>query len=62
MSQVLPLAHSGHYLWVLYLVPVAIVLASIVNSMVRERRRRGAGESDAGGAGDQEDREEAGQG
>lgn len=41
-----PLAHVGHYLWVLYLVPVAIVLASIVASLLRERRS-GAGEDPA---------------
>jgi hypothetical protein len=36
---VLPLAHAGHWaLWVLYAVPVIIVLGSIVLNMVRERR------------------------
>jgi hypothetical protein len=36
---VLPLAHAGHWaLWVLYAVPVIIVLGSIVLNLVRERR------------------------
>ncbi|MGN6586787.1 MAG: hypothetical protein ACTHKT_04855 [Solirubrobacterales bacterium] len=36
----LPLAHVGHYLWVLYLIPVAIVVAGIVKS-TRTQRREG---------------------
>ena len=42
VSQVmLPIAHAGHWaLWVLYAVPLIIVLASIVNSLLRERRQR----------------------
>jgi hypothetical protein len=35
----LPLAHVSHYLWVLYLPPVLIVLASIVRTTLSERRR-----------------------
>ncbi|HET9676018.1 MAG TPA: hypothetical protein VFP21_00775 [Solirubrobacterales bacterium] len=34
----LPLAHVGHYLWVLYLVPVAIVIAGIVKSTRAQRQ------------------------
>jgi hypothetical protein len=35
---VLPLAHAGHWaLWVLYAVPIVIVLGSIVVQMVRNR-------------------------
>lgn len=35
----LPLAHVGHYaIWVLYAVPVLIVAAAIVRSMVAQRR------------------------
>lgn len=34
----LPLAHVGHYLWILYLLPVAIVVAGIVRNAVRQRR------------------------
>jgi cytochrome c-type biogenesis protein CcmH/NrfF len=34
----LPLAHVGHYLWVLYLLPVAIVVAGIIRSTRAQRR------------------------
>ena len=34
----LPLAHVGHYLWVLYLPPVLIVIGSIARNAYRERR------------------------
>lgn len=34
----LPLAHVGHYLWVFYLVPVVIVIAGILRSVILERR------------------------
>jgi len=37
---VLPLAHVGHYLWVLYLLPVAIVVAGIVKTTRAQRRER----------------------
>jgi hypothetical protein len=35
----LPVAHVGHYLWVLYLPPVLIVIGAIVKNVVSERRR-----------------------
>jgi hypothetical protein len=36
---VLPLAHAGHWaLWILYAVPVLIVSAAIVRSMIAQRR------------------------
>ncbi len=36
----LPLAHAGHWaIYVLYAVPVLIVLGSIVVTVVRDRRR-----------------------
>jgi cytochrome c-type biogenesis protein CcmH/NrfF len=35
----LPLAHLGHYLWIFYLVPIVIVIAGIVASVVLGRRR-----------------------
>jgi hypothetical protein len=35
----LPLAHVGHYLWVFYLVPIAIVIGGILRSVILERRR-----------------------
>jgi hypothetical protein len=34
---VLPVAHIGHYLWVLYLFPVAVVVAGIVKSTRAQR-------------------------
>jgi len=40
----IPLAHVGHWtIWVLYLVPVAIVLFATVRSYLEQRRER-AGE------------------
>lgn len=36
----LPLAHVGHYLWVFYLVPVVIVIAGILRSVIIDRRSR----------------------
>ena len=34
-----PLAHIGHwYMWILYLVPVLIVLAASIRAMVDQRR------------------------
>ena len=41
-----PLAHAGH--WVLYLGPVLIVLAAVIAGAVRERRRQGSPDEDAG--------------
>ncbi|HEX8688728.1 MAG TPA: hypothetical protein VF729_00635 [Solirubrobacterales bacterium] len=40
MEISLPLAHVSHWLWLLYVPPVLIVLASIVRNLVSERRRR----------------------
>jgi cytochrome c-type biogenesis protein CcmH/NrfF len=41
----LPLAHAGHWvLWVLYAVPVLIVLGSIVATVLRDRRQRRLGD------------------
>jgi cytochrome c-type biogenesis protein CcmH/NrfF len=42
----LPLAHVGHYLWVLYLIPVLVVIGGIVRTMILERRRQSGGEED----------------
>jgi hypothetical protein len=36
----LPVAHLGHFLWILYLVPVVIVLASILAQLRRDREQR----------------------
>jgi len=38
--MMLPVAHVGHYLWVLYVIPVLIVAAGIVRTLLLERRRR----------------------
>ena len=35
-----PIAHVGHWLWVLYLPPIVIVLVAIVRSTIAERRKR----------------------
>jgi hypothetical protein len=37
---ILPLAHVGHYLWVLYLLPVLFVIAGIVKTTRSERHRK----------------------
>jgi hypothetical protein len=42
----LPLAHAGHWLWVLYVPPILIVVASILRSTIAERRRARRGEED----------------
>jgi hypothetical protein len=34
----LPLAHVGHYFWVLYLLPVVFVVIAIVKTTLSERR------------------------
>jgi hypothetical protein len=39
MAVFLPFAHTGHWLWILYVPPVLIVAGSIVRTMVAERRR-----------------------
>lgn len=33
-----PIAHVGHYLWVLYLIPVLIVAGSIIRSTIGQQR------------------------
>lgn len=39
LESVLPLAHTGHWLiWVLYAIPVVVVLGSIVVTVIRDRR------------------------
>jgi cytochrome c-type biogenesis protein CcmH/NrfF len=50
----LPLAHVGHYLWILYLLPVAIVLAGIVKSQLIEKRRQDPGASNNRSSRDEE--------
>jgi cytochrome c-type biogenesis protein CcmH/NrfF len=36
----LPLAHVGHYLWILYLLPILLVVLGIVRTTISERRRK----------------------
>ena len=38
MELALPLAHAGHYIWVLYIPPVLVVLFAIVRTTISERR------------------------
>ncbi len=40
MAVLLPLAHTGHWLWVLYLPPLLIVLGSLLRTTLSERRRK----------------------
>jgi len=40
LTTMLPLAHIGHYLWVLYLLPVVFVAIGIVKTTISEQRRR----------------------
>jgi hypothetical protein len=37
---VLPLAHVGHFLWTLYVIPILIVVAAIVRNALAQRRER----------------------
>jgi hypothetical protein len=38
MALDLPLAHTGHWLWLLYLPPILIVAGSIVRTTLVQRR------------------------
>jgi cytochrome c-type biogenesis protein CcmH/NrfF len=40
----LPLAHVGHYLWVLYLLPILFVVIGIVKTTRSEKRRKDSDE------------------
>ena len=42
----LPLAHIGHYLWVLYILPVGFVVIGIVKTTLSEKRRGREEDSD----------------
>ncbi|HEX4670481.1 MAG TPA: hypothetical protein VH275_10980 [Solirubrobacterales bacterium] len=42
----LPLAHLGHYLWILYLLPVLFVVIGIVKTTLSEKRRGEEDDSD----------------
>jgi hypothetical protein len=41
MAVLIPLAHVGHWLWVLYLPPVLIVVGSLLRTTLSERRKKG---------------------
>ena len=34
----LPVAHVGHYLWALYVIPILIVVGAIVRNTIAQRR------------------------
>jgi hypothetical protein len=38
MAFLVPLAHAGHWLWLLYLPPVLIVIGSLLRARFRERK------------------------
>ena len=40
MTVLVPLAHVGHWLWVLYLPPILIVLGSVLHTTLSERRKK----------------------
>ena len=35
----IPSAHLGHWLWVFYVIPILIVIAGIIHSTYREKKR-----------------------
>jgi heme exporter protein D len=39
MEAMLPLAHAGHYIWILYVIPVLVVAGSIALQVWRDRDR-----------------------
>ncbi len=41
MGVLVPVAHAGHWLWVLYLPPILIVAGSILRARFSERRKKG---------------------
>jgi hypothetical protein len=47
----LPLAHVGHYLWILYLLPVLFVAIGILKTALVQRRQD-RDDSSAGGTGE----------
>ena len=51
VDRVLPLAHAGHYIWTLYIPPVAIVVFSIVKTTISERRKAREEEEEEAGKG-----------
>ncbi|HEX3734295.1 MAG TPA: hypothetical protein VHU86_04000 [Solirubrobacterales bacterium] len=43
--MILPLAHLGHFLWILYILPVIIVIGGILRSTLAEKRAKEEEES-----------------
>lgn len=39
-AVLVPLAHLGHWLWILYAIPVLIVIAGIIYTTRAEKRRK----------------------
>ena len=54
MALLLPLAHTGHWLWVLYLPPILIVAGSILRAKLIEHRSGRDENSSTGGGGEKE--------
>ncbi len=50
LGLMLPLAHLGHWLWVFYVIPVLVVVAGILVSG-RKAKRRNGDDPPAGGIG-----------
>jgi cytochrome c-type biogenesis protein CcmH/NrfF len=38
LAELIPYAHVGHYLWVLYIPPVLVVVFAIIRTTIVERR------------------------
>jgi hypothetical protein len=51
-ALLIPVAHAGHFLWILYVLPVLIVVGSIVRTTLAERKRKRS----SGPSSDHEDR------
>jgi hypothetical protein len=56
VSQLIPYAHVGHWLWTLYVPPVLVVVISIIRTTILERRaereeREGGKKHDSPGPG-----------
>ncbi len=47
-AALVPLAHAGHWMWVLYLPPVLIVIGSLLRTALLERRKKRDGGTGSG--------------
>ena len=52
MALLLPVAHTGHWLWVLYLPPILIVAGSILRTKLLDRQPGRDENSSAGDTGE----------